>query len=70
MMNCNFNNCYLYILIILLLLCCNGCVTDIIGKLCDCKYLIPLALVYFCCCGDKKGFDKGFGGGFGCGCGK
>lgn len=59
------NNCYLYLLIILLILCCNGCLKDIIGKLCDCSYLLPIVLLLLCC---NKDTGKNIGGNFGCGC--
>lgn len=66
MMNCLCgNNNYLYILIILLALCCNGCLNDIIGKICECWYIIPIILLLLCC---TKNTHKGMGGNFGCGC--
>ncbi|MBR2385629.1 MAG: hypothetical protein IKA99_08505 [Clostridia bacterium] len=63
------DNCCLWILIILLILCVckNGCLNGILDKLCNCGCLIPLILVWCCCCGggchDKHGMDFGFGGG-------
>ncbi|MDD6926659.1 MAG: hypothetical protein SOV55_02635 [Candidatus Borkfalkiaceae bacterium] len=69
MMNClcpGGNNCYLWILIILLVTCCGGgCLDGILDKLCNCECLLPLLLVWMCCC--NKG---GNGGTFGFGCGK
>ena len=61
------SNGYLWILIILLLVC-GGCgvVDGIIDKLCSCDCLIPL-LIVLCLCGNKNG---GNALGFGCGCGK
>ncbi|HBF44196.1 MAG TPA: chorion class high-cysteine HCB protein 13 [Clostridiales bacterium] len=65
MMNCfGFgDNCCLYILIILLILCLcgNGCLTGIFDKICSCGCL-PLILVLLCCCKDKfKPFMNGCG---------
>ncbi len=60
------DNCCLYILIILLILCLcgNGCVSSIIDKICNCGCLLPIVLVLLCCCkGDKKPYGIG-----GCGC--
>ena len=63
MNNC-FSNNYLWILIILAICFCqNGSICGILDKLTDCSCLIPLALVYFCCCSNK---NKGLN--FGCGC--
>ena len=69
MMNCfgfNNDNCCLYILIILLLLCVcgSGCLNGIIDKICNCGCLLPVILVLLCCC---KGGGKPFAIG-GCGC--
>lgn len=60
MMNClGFanNNCYLWLLIILFVICCcgNGCIGNILDKLCGCGPLLPLLIVLLCCCG---GGDK------------
>ena len=73
-MNClgfTNNNCYLWLLIILLILCCcgNGCISNILEKICGCGPLIPIILLILCCCGghgdrpmrEPKGFP-------GCGC--
>ena len=65
---CGGDNCCLWILIILLILCVckNGCLNGIFDKLCNCGCLIPLLLVWCCCtggCHDKHGMDFGFGGG-------
>ena len=64
------DNCCLWILIILLILCVckNGCLNGIFDKLCNCGCLIPLILVWCCCCNggdhcDKGGHDFGFGNG-------
>lgn len=66
MLNClNFggdDNCCLWILIILLILCtCGGTVRGIFDKLCNCECLLPLLVVWLCACG-----DGGCGGRFGC----
>ena len=65
---CGGDNCCLWILIILLILCVckNGCLNGIFDKLCNFGCLIPLLLVWCCCTGgghDKHGMDFGFGGG-------
>ena len=64
---CGGDNCCLWILIILLILCVckNGCLNGIFDKLCNCGCLIPLLLVWCCCtggCHNKHGMDFGFGG--------
>lgn len=57
------NNSCLWILIILLLLCnCGGMIEGIFDKLCNCECLLPLLVVWLCCCNK--------GGNFGFGCGK
>ena len=72
MMNNGFgtgcDNGYLWILIILLVLC-GGCGTidGIFEKLGNCECLLPLLLVWLCCC-NKGGNGMGFG--FGNCCGK
>ena len=61
MMNCfglGGDNCCLWILMILLIvcLCGNGCLTGILEKICNCGCL------YCCGCkGDKPGMNFGFG---------
>ncbi|MBR1867793.1 MAG: chorion class high-cysteine HCB protein 13 [Clostridia bacterium] len=58
------DNCCLWILIILLIvcLCGNGFLTGIFDKLCNCGCLLPILLVLLCCCkGDKGGMNLGFG---------
>ncbi|MBR2377508.1 MAG: hypothetical protein IKA85_07075 [Clostridia bacterium] len=70
MMNCfgfNNDNCCLYILIILLVLCLcgNGCLNGIIDKLCGCSWILPIVLLLLCC--NNKGPQKPFSIG-GCGC--
>ena len=69
-MNCFMgNNFYLYLLIIMLILCCNGCLNDIVGKICECWYLIPIVVLLLCCCNKGQGHgNKGIGGNYGCGC--
>ncbi|MBQ9782031.1 MAG: hypothetical protein IJW26_02485 [Clostridia bacterium] len=50
----------------ILCVCKNGCLNGIFDKLCNCGCLIPLILVWCCCCNgghDKPGLDFGFGGG-------
>lgn len=65
---CFNNNCYLWLLIIMLILCCckNGCVNDIIEKICGCGPLIPVILFMLCACngnGEKcQREPKGFPG--------
>ena len=60
---CGGDNGCLWILIILLILCfCGGCLDGIFDKLCNCECLIPLILVWLCCC-NKGDRDFGFGGG-------
>ncbi|MDD7214386.1 MAG: hypothetical protein PUH90_03685 [Clostridia bacterium] len=59
------DNCCLWILIILLILCIckNGCLNGILDKLCNCGCLLPLLIVFLCCCkGGHGGPDFGFGG--------
>ena len=59
------NNGWLWILIILLIICnCGGMIEGIFDKLTNCDCLIPLLVVWLCCC------NKGGSLGFGCGCGK
>ncbi|MBQ7642884.1 MAG: chorion class high-cysteine HCB protein 13 [Clostridia bacterium] len=58
------DNCCLWVLIILLIvcLCGNGCLSGIIDKICNCGCLLPVLLVLVCCCkGDKGGMNFGFG---------
>ncbi len=63
---CGDNGC-LWILIILLILCsCGGTVNRIFDKLCNCECLLPLLLVWFCCCNNKGGNGMGIGYGGGC----
>ncbi len=59
------DNCCLYILIILLIvcLCGNGCLSNIIDKICGCGWLLPIVIALLCCC---KGGKKPYG--IGCGC--
>ena len=60
MINCsgfmNNCNCYLWLLIIILLTCCGGCgcINNIVEKICGCGYLLPLLLVILCCCGTER----------------
>ncbi len=55
------NNSWLWILIILLILCsCGGMLDGIIDKLTGCDWLVPMLLIWFCYTG-KPGY---------CGCGK
>ncbi len=66
MMNlCGFggDNCCLYILILLLVLCScgNGCLNGIIDKICNCGCILPIVLVLLCCCGNKGGCGKPYG---------
>ncbi|MBQ7408315.1 MAG: chorion class high-cysteine HCB protein 13 [Clostridia bacterium] len=74
MMNClgflNDNNCYLWLLIIILIICCGGCgcITNIIEKICNCGCLIPILLVLLCVCGGNKGGMREHKGFNGCGC--
>ena len=58
------NNCCLWILIILLILCVckSGCLNGILNSC----YCLPIALLLLCCC--CKG-NNGFLGGLGNGCG-
>ncbi|MBQ3166407.1 MAG: hypothetical protein IJC01_03615 [Clostridia bacterium] len=65
MLNCFNNNCYLYILIILLIAGCGGCFNGILEKLCNCECLIPILLALLVC-GCKE--RNPFGGNIGCGC--
>ncbi len=64
----NNDNCCLYILIILLVLCLcgNGCLNGIIDKICGCGPILPIVLLLLCCC-NKGGNHKSFNIG-GCGC--
>ncbi len=61
------DNYCLWIMIILLILCVckNGCLTGIIEKLCNCGCLLPLLLVWCCCCKGDTPTNYGFGGGCG-----
>ena len=68
MMNCfglGGDNCCLWILMILLIvcLCRNGCLTGILEKICNCGCLLPVLIALYCCgCkGDKPGMNFGFG---------
>ena len=59
------DNCCLWMLIIILILCLckNGCLNGIIDKICGCGCLLPVLLLLLCCCkGGKGGPDFGFGG--------
>lgn len=62
------DNCCLYLLIILLIICLcgNGCLSGILDKLCNCGCLLPILAVILCCCCKKDGHHKGFN--LGCGC--
>lgn len=62
-MNCfgfgDGNNCYLWILILILLFCCKGCnvIDNVCGLLSGCGGAIlpiALALLLCCCCKDKE----------------
>ena len=46
------DNCCLYILIILLVLCVcgNGCLNGIIDKILGCGCLLPIVIALLCCC--------------------
>ncbi len=58
------DNCCLWILIILLILCVckSGCINGIIDKICNCGCLLPLIVVLLCCCkGGKPEMNMGFG---------
>ncbi|MBO4323226.1 MAG: chorion class high-cysteine HCB protein 13 [Clostridia bacterium] len=57
------DNCCLWILIILLILCLcgNGCLSGILDKICNCGCLLPIILVLLCCCKGNKGGIPGFG---------
>lgn len=61
------DNCCLYILIILLLLCAckNGCISGIIDKICNSGCLLPVLIALLCCSGKCCG-GKSFLGGCGC----
>ncbi len=61
----NNDNCCLYILIILLLLCVckNGCISGIIDKICACGPILPIVLLLLCAC---KGNNKPYFNGCGC----
>lgn len=64
------DNCNLWLLIILLIICCGGCgcVNKIIDKICGCGCLLPILLVLLCCC-DKGGCGREPKPPFpGCGC--
>ena len=53
--NCN---CYLWIMILILLFCCKGCniVDNVCGLLEKCGCLLPIAAVLLCCCcGNRYG---------------
>ncbi len=72
MFNCfgfNNDNCSLYILIILLVLCLcgNGCLNDIINKVCNSGCILPVAIALLLCCCNKGG-HKPYGLNGGCGC--
>lgn len=64
------DNMYLYLLIILLVVCCGGCgfINGIIDKICNCGLILPIVLLLALCgCQGEKQIG---GGNFGCGCGK
>lgn len=68
MMNCfgfGGDNCCLWILLILLIICLcgNGCLNGILEKICNCGCLLPILIALCCCCGkgDKPGMNFGFG---------
>lgn len=60
------DNCCLWILIILLILCVckNGLLNGILDKLCNCGCLLPVLVLLSCYCkGNDRGTpDFGFGG--------
>ena len=72
MMNCfgfNNDNCCLYILIILLVLCLcgNGCIGDIVNKVCNSGCLLPIIIALLLCnCNNKPSRPYGIGPGCGC----
>lgn len=57
------DNCCLYILIILLVLCVcgNGCLNGIIDKICNSGCLLPIILILLCCCKNGSGKHYGMG---------
>lgn len=59
----NGNNCCLWILIILLIICLakSGCLSGLFNSC----YCLPVALFILCCCCKNGGF---FGNGCGCSC--
>lgn len=59
----------LWLLIILLIVCCGGCgcVNKIMDKLCGCG-MLPLILVLLCCCGTPCGCKEPKPPFPGCGC--
>lgn len=67
---CMDNNFYLWLLIILFVLCCcgTGCITQILDKICGCGCLIPILLLLYCYCGKDKGCREPKNFGLGCGC--
>ena len=50
-------------ILLIVCLCGNGCLTGILEKICNCGCLLPV-LIALCCCGckgDKPGMNFGFG---------
>ncbi len=66
-MNCfgfGENNCYLWILILILLFCCKGCggIEGVCGLFDKCGCILPVLLAFLlCCCKDKGGHYGGCG---------